>query len=42
LAKSFAPVDVNRALKQSHFRAFERGHEELPGEADWAWEKWTS
>src|SRR5450759_4702294 len=23
---------VSRALKQNHFRAFERGHEELPGE----------
>jgi hypothetical protein len=26
-------MDVNRALKQSHFCALERGHEELPGEA---------
>ena len=33
---------VNRALKQSHFCAFERGQEGLPGEAGWALEKWTS
>ena len=35
-------VVVNRALKESHFRALKRGHEELPGEAGRAWEKCAS
>ena len=30
---------VNRAMKQSQFRALKRVHEELPGEAGRAWEK---